>query len=177
MYEINSQKLFHGQWYQHGSKTLLQETANPQSLFLIDDCEPDIPLASIYQKCNLRELSVDEDEPADETSPHENNFYHGCVDHKSGRYYTNESAQLDMDTARPIACAAQRGGCHTRYGSVRRGHNMHLVWLEARAKCATGLPHNTSPWLLSTWRGLPRKRFCLHLAVWKITPSQNWPNY
>jgi DNA (cytosine-5)-methyltransferase 1 len=79
MYEEDSEKFFHGQWYTHGSKTLLQETAHPQSLFLMDACETDIPLASIFQKCNLRELAPGEDEPTDESTENENNFYHGCV--------------------------------------------------------------------------------------------------
>lgn len=77
MYEKKNQKLFHGQWYTHGSKTLLQETAHPQSLFLIDDCESGLPLASIYQKCNLRELAIGDDEPVDESAANENNFFHG----------------------------------------------------------------------------------------------------
>lgn len=157
MYEDDGQKVFHGQWYQHGSKTFLQETANAQSLFLIDECEPDIPLASIYQRCNLRELSMDEDEPTDETSPHENNFYHGCVElHITSRTsHNNEYIQFNMDTARPIACAVQRGRLRTSHCSVRRGENMLVVWLEARAKRAIGLPNNSSPWFLPTWRGLP----------------------
>ena len=76
MYEDdNGTKVFHGQWYTHGSKTLLQETANPQSLFLLDSCEPDLPLASIVQKCNLRELGVGEDEPTKESNANENKFY------------------------------------------------------------------------------------------------------
>jgi DNA (cytosine-5)-methyltransferase 1 len=78
MYESDDgEKVFHGQWYTHGSKTLLQETANPQSLFLMDSCEPDLPLASIIRKCNVRELAVGEDEPTDESNANENKFYHG----------------------------------------------------------------------------------------------------
>jgi DNA (cytosine-5)-methyltransferase 1 len=73
----DGEKVFHGQWYTHGSKTLLQETANPQSLFLMDSCEPDLPLASIIQKCNMRELAIGEDEPTDESNANENRFYHG----------------------------------------------------------------------------------------------------
>lgn len=79
MYEEDGEKLFHGQWYTHGSKTLLQETAHPQSLFLMDACDTDIPLASIFQKCNLHELEPGEDEPTDERTDNENNFYHGYV--------------------------------------------------------------------------------------------------
>jgi hypothetical protein len=46
------EKYFHAQWYQPGSKLLLQETAHPRSLFPIDECD-DIPLDSVYTKCSI----------------------------------------------------------------------------------------------------------------------------
>lgn len=79
MYERHNEKLFHAQWYTHGSKTILQETAHPQSLFLLDSCESDLPLASIFKRVNLRELSIGEDEPTDENIGTENDFFHGSV--------------------------------------------------------------------------------------------------
>lgn len=61
MFEIRGKKMFHAQWYQHGAYTLLQETAHPQGLFLINECE-DQPLECIYQKCNLQVLKARDDE-------------------------------------------------------------------------------------------------------------------
>lgn len=61
MFERKGKKYFHGQWYQHGAYTILQESAHPQSLFLIEECEDQL-LECIYQKCNLHTLSVSEDE-------------------------------------------------------------------------------------------------------------------
>ncbi len=61
MFERRGKKYFHGQWYQHGAYTILQESAHPQSLFLIEECEDQL-LECIYQKCNLHTLRVTEDE-------------------------------------------------------------------------------------------------------------------
>lgn len=77
MYEKDGEQLFHGQWYTHGSKMLLQETAHQQSLFLMDSCEDDISLATIVQKCNVRELAIDETEPIGETNANDNKFHTG----------------------------------------------------------------------------------------------------
>ena len=52
----------HVQYYSHGAGTLLRETAHPYSLYLSDECD-NIPLASIYQKVNVRVLPPGEDEP------------------------------------------------------------------------------------------------------------------
>ena len=48
------EKFFHGQWYQHGSKLLLQETAQPNTIFPIDECD-DNKLDSIHMKCDFVE--------------------------------------------------------------------------------------------------------------------------
>lgn len=47
-----SRKMFHGQWYQHGSRLLLQEMAHPRALYLLDSCDS-MPLDCIYQKCSV----------------------------------------------------------------------------------------------------------------------------
>ena len=65
----------HGSWYEHGSKTLLQETAHSSGLFSINDCG-DIPLDAIYQLCNISEVGEDDQEPNEETSGIENRFHH-----------------------------------------------------------------------------------------------------
>lgn len=61
MFESRSKKYFHAQWYQHGAHTILQESAHPHSLFLIQECE-DQPLECIFQKCHLQTLGNVEDE-------------------------------------------------------------------------------------------------------------------
>ncbi|KAI5117478.1 hypothetical protein M0805_007182 [Coniferiporia weirii] len=53
---------FHGRWFQHGSQTVLAETANPQGLFLLDLCDSN-PVSSIIQKIQVHQLSVDDTEP------------------------------------------------------------------------------------------------------------------
>lgn len=50
---------FHGQWYLHGSKTILNELSHPQSLYPIAMCE-DLSLDSIYQKAHVSFLSQGE---------------------------------------------------------------------------------------------------------------------
>ena len=74
LFEENGEKLCHGQWFSHGSKTVLQQTAHPQSLFLMNLCD-DIPLASILQKCNLRFLAANEQEPPLGMETVENDFF------------------------------------------------------------------------------------------------------
>jgi DNA (cytosine-5)-methyltransferase 1 len=71
LFEREGQQYLHGQWLSHGSKTLLQEAAHPNSLFLMDCCD-DVPLDSIMQKCNLHWLAQGEKEPKEDAT---NRFY------------------------------------------------------------------------------------------------------
>lgn len=57
--------MMHVQWYQAGSDTLLQETAHPKSLYLIDECDS-VSVNALYQKCNVRLLAASEDEPPED---------------------------------------------------------------------------------------------------------------
>ncbi|EJD02256.1 S-adenosyl-L-methionine-dependent methyltransferase, partial [Fomitiporia mediterranea MF3/22] len=57
-----SGKYFHIRWFEHGSRTILGETANPQALFLLDQCD-DNPVETILQKISVRHLSVSDLEP------------------------------------------------------------------------------------------------------------------
>lgn len=54
----------HVRWYEHGSKTLLQETAHPYGLFAIAECN-DIPLESILGRCDIIRLKPGDEEPND----------------------------------------------------------------------------------------------------------------
>lgn len=65
LFERKGQQFLHGQWLAHGAKTLLQEAAHSNELFLLKSCD-DIPLASIVQKCNLHWLASDEGEPPED---------------------------------------------------------------------------------------------------------------
>jgi len=71
LFEREGQQFLHGQWLAHGSKTLLQEAAHSNGLFLMNTCD-DVPLDSIVQKCNLHWLSADSTEPPEDAL---NRFY------------------------------------------------------------------------------------------------------
>ncbi|KAL0581108.1 hypothetical protein V5O48_000897 [Marasmius crinis-equi] len=67
-------KMFHGQWYQHGSRTMLQETAHSHSLFLLPSCD-DNPVTSIFRKCEVRFLEPGQNEEVDDKSHMATNFH------------------------------------------------------------------------------------------------------
>ncbi|RDB21087.1 DNA (cytosine-5)-methyltransferase 1A [Hypsizygus marmoreus] len=71
-------KMFHGQWYTHGSKTILQETAHSKALYLTNKCE-DNPTASIFKKCKITMLGSEEVEPPDDEQPDSNDFHCSLV--------------------------------------------------------------------------------------------------
>ncbi|KAF5387330.1 hypothetical protein D9757_005731 [Collybiopsis confluens] len=65
---------FHGQWMEHGSKTLLQESAHSRGLFLTNSCA-DQPVNSIFGKCDVRMLSPGELEIEDDEAFDGNEFF------------------------------------------------------------------------------------------------------
>ena len=67
-------KMFHGQWFVHGSETILQETAHSRALFLLNSCDSN-PINAIYQKCNFRFLELGEQEPFDDFAVDANDFH------------------------------------------------------------------------------------------------------
>ena len=71
--EEDGTKVFHGRWYTHGVFTMLQETAHPQELYLLDECDR-IALDTVYQKVNLRILEPDESEPITQSGVY-NDFF------------------------------------------------------------------------------------------------------
>ena len=73
MFETKTGKKFHARWYTHGVFTMLQETAHPQELFLLDECDNPL-LESIFQKVNLRTLGPDEADPTQHPQTH-NDFF------------------------------------------------------------------------------------------------------
>ncbi|KAH7923467.1 S-adenosyl-L-methionine-dependent methyltransferase [Leucogyrophana mollusca] len=76
---VDGEKKFHGHWYEHSSKTILQEIGHSHCLYLMmEGCE-DIDIDTISQKCNIRELAHDEHEPIEENLEEENDFYSGLM--------------------------------------------------------------------------------------------------
>ncbi|EJD02255.1 S-adenosyl-L-methionine-dependent methyltransferase [Fomitiporia mediterranea MF3/22] len=57
-----SSKYFHLRWFDHGSRTVLGETASPQALFLLDKCDNN-PVETILQKITVCHLGTDVLEP------------------------------------------------------------------------------------------------------------------
>ncbi|KAG7092771.1 hypothetical protein E1B28_009094 [Marasmius oreades] len=58
-------KKFHGQWFNHGHKTYLQETAHSRSLFLLPKCD-DNHVATIFRRCKIKFLAPGENEDVDD---------------------------------------------------------------------------------------------------------------
>lgn len=58
-------KFFHARWLQHGSQTILQETAHSNSLFWLNECD-NVPMECIFAHCDLRKLGLGDDEPPDD---------------------------------------------------------------------------------------------------------------
>lgn len=75
IFDIEGYKLFHGQWLTHSSKTLLQELAHPNELFLLNICD-DCPVRSILRRANVTQLPLGTDVPAaDAATENLNMFY------------------------------------------------------------------------------------------------------
>lgn len=55
--------LFHARWFEHGARTVLAETADPQALYLLDSCDS-VSVSAILQKIDIRKLDAHERELA-----------------------------------------------------------------------------------------------------------------
>ncbi|KAF4603394.1 hypothetical protein EYR38_003807 [Pleurotus pulmonarius] len=92
-------KWFHGQWFVHGCKTMLQETAHSQSLFMINECDNN-PLSSIYKRCAVKMIVPDEEEvPEDYNQPDSTSFYCGLVWDEEATDFTDLPRQTDVEAA------------------------------------------------------------------------------
>ncbi|KAJ6508639.1 S-adenosyl-L-methionine-dependent methyltransferase, partial [Mycena sanguinolenta] len=67
-------KKLHGQWFAHGSDTILAEVNHSQELFLLEQCN-DIHISSIYRKCAVRKLEAGEPEIPDKGEDTTTYFY------------------------------------------------------------------------------------------------------
>lgn len=52
----------HIQWFQHGRKTVMEDLAHPQELFVTDLCD-DLALVSVVGKANVKKLPPGERPP------------------------------------------------------------------------------------------------------------------
>ncbi|KDR81704.1 hypothetical protein GALMADRAFT_239835 [Galerina marginata CBS 339.88] len=84
-------KMFHGLWFVHGSKTLLQETSHSKALYLLQSCD-DNPITSIIKKCNVKIMRPGDEEIEDDGSPDSNDFHCGLM------YDEEETVFLDIPT-------------------------------------------------------------------------------
>ncbi|KAK7034044.1 hypothetical protein VNI00_012475 [Paramarasmius palmivorus] len=71
-------KMFHGHWFQHGSRTILQEVAHTKSLFLLDSCDNNT-VATIFRKCTVKCLSLEENEDMDNFDPMGTDFHYALL--------------------------------------------------------------------------------------------------
>ncbi|KAF9535246.1 S-adenosyl-L-methionine-dependent methyltransferase [Crepidotus variabilis] len=73
------EKMFHGQWFVHGCKTLLQETSHTQALYLLKgSCDSNL-ISSIFKKCNLIYLDPGDEEVTDGCGADSNDFHCGLM--------------------------------------------------------------------------------------------------
>ncbi|CAA7271617.1 unnamed protein product [Cyclocybe aegerita] len=77
-HEKGSVKMFHGQWFAHGCKTLLQEASHSQALYLLATCD-DNPITSIFKKCNITFLHPGDNEVHDQQDHDSNDFHCGLM--------------------------------------------------------------------------------------------------
>jgi len=68
-------RMFHGQWFVHGCKTILQETSHSKALYLLKKSCDSNPISSIFKKCNLTIMKEGDDETLDDGNRDANDFH------------------------------------------------------------------------------------------------------
>ncbi|KAJ8455520.1 hypothetical protein ONZ45_g18926 [Pleurotus djamor] len=98
-YEEDNEKWAHYQWFSPGCKTMLQELAHPQSLYLLYECD-DIPINSILKKCEVKTLVQEEKEPAPGLHDPSSTIFHcSLVWDKENTDFTDLPFQKEVDYA------------------------------------------------------------------------------
>ncbi|KAF9066329.1 S-adenosyl-L-methionine-dependent methyltransferase [Rhodocollybia butyracea] len=111
-------KMFHGQWLEHGSKTLMQEVANSRSLYLTNECSNQ-PLDVIYRKIDVDFLVPGELEKPDDQDPDGERYYCQHIWNDQDTKFT------DLPTAEEVAAD----------GAFSPAHRMcHSCILQGRAE-------------------------------------------
>ncbi|OJA16031.1 hypothetical protein AZE42_04288 [Rhizopogon vesiculosus] len=78
-FEDHGVKKFHAQWFTHSSKTLLQQAGHSHALYLmLCDCS-DVEIDAISQKCNVRDLPMDNFQPDESNLKDDNDFHSGLL--------------------------------------------------------------------------------------------------
>lgn len=73
-FQDSHEKMFHGRWLEHGSKTFLQEVAHSKALFLTNTCD-DVALSSIFQKVKVWFHRSNQPEPEDDEDDKGHTFF------------------------------------------------------------------------------------------------------
>jgi len=68
------QKLFHGLWFVHGSKTILQEVSHSKALYMLETCD-DNAVSTIFKKCHVQFMRPGDEEAVDDGSRDSNDFH------------------------------------------------------------------------------------------------------
>ncbi|KLO20160.1 S-adenosyl-L-methionine-dependent methyltransferase [Schizopora paradoxa] len=87
---------FHGQWFEHGSQTVLEELAHPQELFLTNLCD-DIKLSAILSHCICRRLPPGERPRPQKVEDETKFFYSLMYDRKYGAFMDIDDKQSSVD--------------------------------------------------------------------------------
>ncbi|KAJ7685495.1 S-adenosyl-L-methionine-dependent methyltransferase [Mycena polygramma] len=114
-------KMLHGQWFTHGSRTILQETAHAQELFLLDECD-DIAVATIFQRCDVRFLDVVEGEYPESDEPDveaRNYFCRFSYDAEQHEFSDPEDCGEVGEDQLPTCPSCTRKAKARRYNKVR----------------------------------------------------------
>ncbi len=170
MYEKDTKKFMHLQWYQHGSKILLQETAHPQALFLTDECD-DVLIESIYQKANLRVLGSTEEEPPVAPDTEENSFYTGFAMNSVPRLLSltrKWCLQIEVGQAEPRVLRTDRGKKATSSSVLQMREALRIMWTKTFAEGASALD--------SQGRCSPAGRRSLSHSRLRLHPTCNTEN-
>jgi hypothetical protein len=103
-FEDEGVKKFHAQWFTHSSKTLLQEAGHSHALYLmLSECS-DVEIDAISQKCNVRELPMDNFQPDESTLDDDNDFHSGYANFSSASCDTEHSpADLCSTASSPVS--------------------------------------------------------------------------
>ncbi|KAJ8522382.1 hypothetical protein ONZ45_g1036 [Pleurotus djamor] len=155
-YEEDNEKWAHCQWFSPGCKTMLQELAHPQSLYLLYECD-DIPINSILKKCEVKTLVQEEKEPAlGLHDPSSTVFHCSLVWDKENTDFTDLPFQKEVDYAlsllpphKPcLSCGQEeKKRLHHQLSRVHRGfgldgtsyHHHDFVYLPPEANSSENL--------------------------------------
>ncbi|KAG5636823.1 hypothetical protein H0H81_006739 [Sphagnurus paluster] len=145
-------KMFHGQWFLPGSKTILQETAHSKSVYLLYQCA-DMPVASIIKECKVKMTAPGDTEIKDDARPDANDFHCSLAyDEKTADFFDIPGADeireiLNLVPHSPcLSCGIEKqkndlaeftpfAGGFARYGVEYHRHD--FVYMRPQAK--TGL--------------------------------------